>query len=61
MTGADLQWWHFAIALAIVVSAVLVFAAKAASEVAAQDRKVTDLMSAGLTVDEAESMLGDTP
>ena len=40
MTGADLQWWHFAIALAIMLVFVAVFALQSAACQAERDRRI---------------------
>ena len=42
MTGADLQWWHFAIALAIMLVFVAVFALQSAACQAERDRRIED-------------------
>ena len=53
MKGADLQWWHFAIALAIMLVFVAVFAWQSAAWQAERDRRIDGDKAAGLTEDEA--------
>lgn len=52
MTGADLQWWHFALALAIMLVFVAVFALQSAACQAERDRRIDGYMAAGLTEDD---------
>ena len=61
MKGADLQWWHFAIALAIMLVFVAVFALQSAACQAERDRRIDGYMAAGLTEDEACALVDDLP
>ena len=61
MTGADLQWWHFAIALAIMLVFVVVFAWQSAAWQAERDRRIDGYMAAGLTEAEACALVDDLP
>ena len=61
MTGADLQWWHFAIALAIMLVFVTVCAWQSAAWQAERDRRIDGYMAAGLTEDEACRIVDDLP
>ncbi len=53
MTSADLQWWHFAIAL--------VCALQSAAWQAERDRRIDGYIDAGLTEDEACALVDDLP
>jgi len=61
MTGADLQWWHFAIALATMLVFVVVFAWQDAKAQAERDRRIDGYIDAGLTEDEACALVDDLP
>jgi len=61
MTGADLQWWHFAIALATMLVFVAVFAWQSAAWQAERDRRIDGYIDAGLTEDEACALVDDLP
>ena len=61
MTGADLQWWHFAIVLATMLVFVVVFAWQSAACQAERDRRIGGLRRAGLTEDEACALVDDLP
>ena len=61
MTGADLQWWHFVIALATMLVFVAVFAWQSAAWQAERDRRKAGLIAAGLTEDEACRIVDDLP
>ena len=61
MTGADLQWWHFAIALATMLVFVVVFAWQSAACQAERDRRIDGFIDAGLTEDEACALVDDLP
>ena len=61
MTGADLQWWHFVIALATMLVFVVVFALQSAACQAERDRRIDGYMAAGLTEDEACRIVDDLP
>ena len=58
MKGADLQWWHFAIALATMLVFVVVCAWQSAAE---RDRRIDGFIDAGLTEDEACALVDDLP
>ena len=61
MTGADLQWWHFAIALATIVLLIVVTAWQDAAAQAERDRRIDGYVAAGLTEDEACALVDDLP
>ena len=61
MTGADLQWWHFVIALATMLVFVTVCAWQSAAWQAERDRRIDGYMAAGLTEDEACALVDDLP
>lgn len=62
MTGADLQWWHFAIALAtILLPASMVVAWQEAKAKAVRDRRINGFIDAGLTEAEACALVDDLP
>ena len=66
MTGADLQWWHFAIALATMLVFVVVCAWQSAAWQSAawhaeRDRRIDGFIAAGFTEDEACRIVDDLP
>ena len=61
MTGADLQWWHFVIALATMLVFVTVCAWQSAAWQAERDRRIDGYMAAGLTEAEACRIVDDLP
>lgn len=61
MTGADLQWWHFAIALATILPVIGFIAWQDAKAQAERDRRIDGFKRAGLTEDEACALVDDIP
>ena len=61
MTGADLQWWHFVIALATMLVFVVVCAWQSAAWQAERDRRIDGFIAAGFTEDEACRIVDDLP
>ena len=61
MTGADLQWWHFVIALATMLVFVTVCAWQSAAWQAERHRRIDGYMAAVLTEAEACALVDDLP
>lgn len=61
MTGADLQWWHFVIALATMLVFVVVCAWQSAAWQAERDRRIDGFIDAGLPEAEACALVDDLP